>query len=155
MQIRAATENDLDDLLEMSAALAENEGLVQGSLVTKAYLKRSLFGSDRIGKCFVLCEEKDLTTLGGMLIVQRMMDTASGADLLHVKDFYIRPAYRGQGFGRKFMEFARHYARSQLCVAIIIGAHQSNSQAIEFYEKLSGERLEGLDFYRWPVEDMA
>ena len=156
MKIRAAVENDLDDLLEMCLALAESEGLVQGSLVTKAYLKRCLFTQARIAKCFVLCDESGTTkALSGMLMVQMMMDTALGANVLHIKDFFIKEAYRDQGWGRKLFDFASAYARREGCAAMILGVHDENVQALEFYDSLGGERIKGLGFYKWVLDTGA
>ncbi len=67
---------------------------------------------------------------------------------LYIEDIYIRPEYRGKGFGRKAFSFLEQIAKDEGCARMEWACLDWNSRAIDFYEKNGGVPMKDWTIFR-------
>lgn len=106
MTIRGATPGDVPDILAMIRELAEYERALDEVLATEDLLDAALFGPDP--GVFALIAETPDGTVVGFALWFRNFSTWLGRHGVYLEDLYVRPAYRGQGYGKALLvELAR------------------------------------------------
>lgn len=106
MTIRGATPGDVPNILAMIRELAEYERALDEVLATEDLLDAALFGPDP--GVFALIAETPDGTVVGFALWFRNFSTWLGRHGVYLEDLYVRPAYRGQGYGKALLvELAR------------------------------------------------
>lgn len=106
MTIRGATPGDVPDILAMIRELAEYERALDEVLATEDLLDAALFGPDP--SVFALIAETPDGTVVGFALWFRNFSTWLGRHGVYLEDLYVRPTYRGQGYGKALLvELAR------------------------------------------------
>lgn len=106
MTIRGATPGDVPNILAMIRELAEYERALDEVLATEDLLDAVLFGPDP--GVFALIAETPDGTVVGFALWFRNFSTWLGRHGVYLEDLYVRPAYRGQGYGKALLvELAR------------------------------------------------
>lgn len=106
MTIRGATPGDVPNILAMIRELAEYERALDEVLATEDLLDAALFGPDP--GVFALIAETPDGTVVGFALWFRNFSTWLGRHGVYLEDLYVRPTYRGQGYGKALLvELAR------------------------------------------------
>lgn len=106
MTIRGATPGDVPNILAMIRELAEYERALDEVLATEDLVDAALFGPDP--GVFALIAETPDGTVVGFALWFRNFSTWLGRHGVYLEDLYVRPAYRGQGYGKALLvELAR------------------------------------------------
>jgi GNAT superfamily N-acetyltransferase len=71
---------------------------------------------------------------------------------LFLEDIFVLEEYRGQGVGKKMIEFIKENAKREGCGRIEFTVLKWNNVAQQFYEKNKAQRLDWL-LYRITKED--
>ncbi len=66
-----------------------------------------------------------------------------------VDEFYLRPDYRGRGWGRRTMAFLEDAARSLNVTALHLEVMQENTRAMDLYRKLGFEGHKSSFLSKW------
>ena len=82
----------------------------------------------------------------GYLLYNELYDTDLAQRMLFVIDLYVRPAARGQGFGRALMAEAERLCRAAGGGALLWGVLHQNAAAMAFYEKLGARYVDDVRF---------
>jgi GNAT superfamily N-acetyltransferase len=82
-----------------------------------------------------------LALMGTECVGQLELQVPYGTDAGYVNLFYVAPAYRGRGFGRRLQGYAEKYFRSWEAVRVELDVSKTNDRAIGFYRHL-GYRFE-------------
>lgn len=72
-----------------------------------------------------------------------------------VDEFYLLPAYRGRGWGRKTMAFLEGAARKLNVTALHLEVMHHNRNALELYRKLGFEGHKSSFLSKWIAQDFA
>ncbi len=148
--IRSAKPDDLPEIISLIKELADYERAPDEAKATPEDLATALFGSSP--KVFCEIVEVDNEILG-FAIWFLNFSTWQGKHGIYLEDLYIRPQYRGLGWGKKLLQ---HLAAK--CVKNDWGRFQWwvldwNEPAIEFYKSLGAKAMDEWTVYR--VSDSA
>ena len=143
--IRSAELRDIPEILALIHELAEYEKAPEEAVATAAQLEAALFGDSPK----VFCEMVEVEgAILGCAIWFLNFSTWQGKHGIYLEDLYIRPQYRGQGWGKKLLQ---HLAAK--CVANDWGRFQWwvldwNEPSIEFYKALGAVAMDEWTVYR-------
>jgi ribosomal protein S18 acetylase RimI-like enzyme len=83
-----------------------------------------------------------LASLGDRLVGQLELQVPYGSPTGYINLFYIAPAWRRLGFGRRLHEFAERYFRSWEASCIELHVSPTNTAAVNFYRSLGYRTIE-------------
>lgn len=141
---RYADENDCKLVLEFIRDLAEYEKMLDEVVATEDLLKGWLF-EKKIAEVIFICEnEKEV----GFALFFHNFSTFLGKAGIHLEDLYVKPDYRGKGYGlgliRKLAEITveRDCGRLEWCCL------DWNQPSIDFYLSLGAKPLDEWTIFR-------
>ena len=149
--IRSAKPEDLSEISSLIKELADYERAPEQAIATIEDLGAALFGPSP--KVFCEIVEVDGAVLG-FAIWFLNFSTWQGKHGIYLEDLFIRPQYRGSGWGRKLLE---HLAAK--CIENNWGRFQWwvldwNEPAIEFYKALGASPMNEWTVYRVAGEEL-
>ena len=100
MEIRFAQENDTAVILELIQGLAEYEKMSGEVTATEESLKEWIF--EKQGAEVLLAEESGETV--GFALFFRNFSTFLGKSGLYLEDLYVKPEFRGKGYGIELLK---------------------------------------------------
>jgi GNAT superfamily N-acetyltransferase len=144
VQIRAATEADVELLFGLILELAEYEKLSDAVSGDAEVLRRSLF-EQRAAEALLI--ESDGEAIGYAIFCTNFstFECRSG---IWLEDVYVRPDRRRGGIGRALMEHLAALALERGHVRLEWCALDWNEPALGFYEQLGATRLEEWRMFR-------
>lgn len=101
--IRRAVPGDVSEILAMVRELAEYERLADQAVATPEQFKAALFGPTPAVYAFVVDDDPEAGTLAGFAIYFLNFSTWLGVHGLYLEDLFVRPAFRGRGFGKALL----------------------------------------------------
>jgi len=144
LQLRAATVEDVPQLLTFIAELAEFEALAHEAVATEEVLAEQLFGPSPGAE--VVMAEVDGAPAGFALFFHSF-STFLGRRGLYLEDLFVRPAFRGCGVGRALMVHLAGIAQARGCGRFEWSVLDWNADAIRFYRSLGARGMDG-----WTVQ---
>src|SRR6202158_1434562 len=138
LRLAPAMRADVPAILEMIQGLAQFEGLTYLCVATEADLERALCG-DRASVEVVLAWEGDKTA--GFSLFFPNFSTFLGRPGLYLEDLFVRPEYRGRGYGRALLIHLARLAVERGCGRFEWSVLDWNEQAIGFYKALGATVL--------------
>lgn len=143
--IREATSDDTNIILELIKELAEYEKLSSEVKVNEKTLRNSLFGQKKYAE--VLIAEYKNETAGQALFFHNF-STFVGKPGVYLEDLYVRPHLRGKGIGKALLLEVIRIAKERDCGRVEWCVLDWNKPAIEFYESLGANYMEGWEIFR-------
>lgn len=131
--IRDATFSDVETILELIHLKAEFDGCLESVEATPERLKNHLFG-DRAFASVLLADVLGKTI--GFATYHQIYSTFLTKPGIWLDDLYIKPEFRNQKVGYGLMLRLCEIAQIRGCGRIDWTVNISNSQAIQFYEKI-------------------
>lgn len=138
MQLRPATRQDTALILTLIRELADFEQLLDEVRADEATLSEHLFGSQP--RAEVLIAEAD-AEIAGFALYFHNFSTFLGKPGLYLEDLYVRPAFRGRGYGRRIMQHLARVALERSCGRFEWWVLDWNAAAIDFYRSLGAEPM--------------
>lgn len=143
--IRAATEEDVPELLAMIRELAEFESLSDQCVCTENDLRRALFAPGAVVSD-TLAVADDGSVVGHALWF-RTFSTFMGKTGIWLEDLYVRPPHRRQGHAGALMADLRARTEGRVEWEVL----EWNEEAIDFYQRLGARPMAGWTRYRWTL----
>lgn len=150
---REARPEDVPEILAMVRELAEYERALHEVEATEAQLTAALFGASRHVFSHVIDADEEgeagsPRALAGFSIWFLNFSTWRGVHGIYLEDLFVRPAYRGRGYGKALMRciaaecVSKGYARFEWAVL------DWNTPALEFYRALGARSLDEWTVHR-------
>ncbi len=145
LKIRDATKEDVPLILQLIREIAEYEKLSHEVIATEAIVYESLFGKEKSAE--VIIGEYENETVGYALFFHNF-STFLGKKGLYLEDLFVRPQYRGMGFGKKLLLHLVKISKDRNCGRMEWSVLNWNTPAIEFYKSLGAKPMEEWTIYR-------
>lgn len=145
VEIRPATEEDVQLLFDLILELAAYEKLADKMAGDAEVLRRSLF-EQKVAEALLL-ETADGEAVG-YAIFFTTFSTFECRSGIWLEDVYVRPEHRRGGIGRAVMEHLARIAQERGHVRLDWVALEWNEPALNFYEKLGARRLDDWKMLR-------
>ena len=143
--IRVAIEKDVPLILKFIRDLAEYEKLLQEVVATESSLKETLFTNKTNAE--VIIAEVDEQPVGFVLFFHNF-STFLGRSGIYLEDLFISPKARGQGVGKKVLNYIAKLAKDRNCGRLEWSVLNWNKDAINFYENLGAKPMNEWTVYR-------
>ncbi|MEO8567315.1 MAG: GNAT family N-acetyltransferase [Betaproteobacteria bacterium] len=137
-RIAAAQPADVPAVLAMIRGLAEFERLGHLCVATESQLSQALFGRGSTVEVIVAWEG---TEPAGFALFFPNFSTFLGRPGLYLEDLFVRPEYRGRGYGRALLIHLARLAVERGCGRFEWAVLDWNQQAIGFYRALGATVL--------------
>lgn len=151
-RIRQAAPADLSTLLDLIRGLAEYERLLEQLSATEDSLRAHLFGERPVAEA-VLAEEGSVAV--GFAVFFHNFSTFLGKPGLYLEDLFVRPQYRGRGYGKALMVFVARLAHARGCGRLEWSVLDWNTPARDFYRTLGARPLDEWIGQRMTGESIA
>lgn len=138
--IRAATPDDVPLILEFIRALADYEKLSHEVQATEQSLQATLFPATGTPVAHAALAF-DGATPAGFAIFFFNYSTFLARPGLYLEDLFVKPEFRGRGFGKALLLHLAQLANARGCGRMEWTVLDWNQAAIEFYESLGARRL--------------
>lgn len=138
MIIRKLRDTDFDQVLAMMLPFYASEALLihPSEEVLRRTLRDALSENPYLeGYGFEVDGE-----LAGYSLFAKSYSTEAGGPCIWIEDIYIRPEFRGQGFGTALLDFATRSYKGK-AARIRLEAEPDNGKAIEVYKRAGFETL--------------
>jgi GNAT superfamily N-acetyltransferase len=153
--IRSATAADLAVILSLIRALAEYEKLSGDVVATEELLGLSLFPRDGSAPAAYCVIAEDEGTAVGFALYFFNYSTFLARPGLYLEDLFVRPEFRGRGFGKALLLHLAKLANARGCGRMEWTVLDWNQPAIEFYESLGAKRMKEWQICRLTGETLA
>lgn len=151
LKLRFANEKDVPLILELIRELAEYEGLLQEVVANEEILTEWLFAKK---KAEVLIGECGRQPVGYALFFHNF-STFLGRAGIYLEDLYVRPEYRGRGYGKAFFRKLAQITVERGCGRLEWWCLDWNQPSIDFYLSLGAEPMEDWTVYRLAGDTLA
>ena len=142
--IRYATEKDTRLILNFIKELAEYEKMLNEVVATEELLKEWLFEKKSAEVIFALEGEVEV----GFALFFHNFSTFLGRAGLYLEDLYVKPEYRGKGYGKGLLRTLAQIAVERGCGRFEWSCLDWNKPSIDFYKSLGAEPMEDWTVYR-------
>ena len=143
--IDRSTPEDVPVILFLIKELADYERLTDQVVATEADIARSLFSDRPVAEAVI--GRYDGEPAGFALFFQSF-STFLGRAGLYLEDLYVRPAYRGRGFGRRFLSYLARLAVKRRCGRFEWSVLDWNQLAITAYRRAGAVPMDDWTVYR-------
>ena len=143
-KLRFAEEKDVSLILSLIKELALYEKMSEYVTATEEILRESLFVRKAAE---VMIAEKGGVPIGYALYFYNF-STFIGKPGLYLEDIYIKPEFRGNGFGKLTLAFLAELAVKRECWGMEWTCLDWNEPSIRFYESIGAVHWNGWRIYR-------
>ena len=152
LSIRAARPSDVGLILEFVRELAAYERLSRLVTATEPVLTEALFGP-RPGAEVLLAFQHDAPA--GFAVFFHNFSTFLASRGLWLEDIYVKPQFRGKGYGRALLLHVARIAQERGCARFEWAALDWNTPAVEFYKALGAKALDDWTIFRVTGETLT
>lgn len=150
IEMRLATRDDLDTMLELYAQPEYDDGLVLDGETAAAIFERT--GKYPYYRFFVAQRADEVVGVYSLLIMENLGHMGSSSAI--VEGVAVAPQAQGQGVGAAMMAHALNTAREYGCYKLALSSNLKRAGAHQFYERL-GFRQHGVSYVVEPTARLA
>ena len=144
LTFRFAQEADTPLILEFIRELADYERLLDQVVADEATLRDQLFEKHRAEVLFALEDGAEV----GFALFFHNFSTFLGRAGIYLEDLYVRPEYRGRGYGKGLIRRLAALAVERGCGRLEWWCLDWNQPSIDFYLSLGAEPMSDWTVYR-------
>lgn len=148
--LRKANESDCEIILELIKELAVYEKMLDKVTGTIETLKKSLFEKKAAE---VILAEYENKVIGYALYFYNF-STFLGKAGIYLEDIYVKPEYRGKGFGKTLLSQIAVIAKENECDRVEWACLNWNKPSIDFYESLGAVNQDEWRVYRLTTQEI-
>ena len=154
MKIRYAERKDVALILQLIKELACYEKMSDEVVATEAILEDWLFDRKRAEVIFALEGDTEV----GFALFFHNFSTFLGRSGLYLEDLFVKPEYRGKGYGKGLLKTLAKIAVERECGRLEWVCLDWNQPSIDFYKSMGAIPMDEWTIYRVAGErlkDMA
>jgi len=144
MDFRYAERKDTGLILQFIRELAEYEHMLDEVVATPELLEEWIFDKEKAEVIFLMEEEKE----AGFALFFHNFSTFLGRSGIYLEDLYVRPEYRGKGYGKALLTQLAKIAAERKCGRLEWWCLDWNKSSIDFYLSMGAEPMEDWTVYR-------
>jgi len=149
--IRSATPADIFAILGMVRELAEHENLLDQYEATEEQFQEALFGEKPMAEALVGELENEPVAFA---LFFHNFSTFVGKPGLYLEDLYVKPAFRGRGFGKALLRHIARIAVKRGCGRFEWTVLDWNEPAIRTYDSIAAASLDEWTIRRLEGENL-
>ena len=144
IRFRFAQEEDCRLILKFIKSLAKYEKMSDVVVATEEILREWLFMKKKAEVIFALDGEKEV----GFALFFHNFSTFLGRAGIYLEDLYVRPSYRGKGYGKALLIKLAQIAVTRGCGRLEWACLDWNQPSIDFYRSLGAVPMDEWTVYR-------
>ena len=141
---RNAQRNDVGLILQFIRELADYEKMLSEVVADEATLEEWIFDKQKSEVIFALEGEKEV----GFALYFHNFSTFLGRAGIYLEDLYVKPEYRGKGYGKAILKKLASIAVERGCGRLEWWCLDWNKPSIDFYRSLGAEPMDDWTVYR-------
>mgnify|MGYP003293042497 FL=1 len=143
-KFRFAEENDVSLILYFIKELAKYEEMLDEVVATEENLKEWIFDKKKAEVIFVLEDGIEV----GFALFFHNFSTFLGRSGIYLEDLYVKPEFRGNGYGKALLKKLAQIAVERGCGRLEWWCLNWNKPSIDFYLSLGAEPMKDWTVYR-------
>jgi len=154
LTFRHADQTDMGLLLRFIKELAVYEKLLDEVVATEDTLLEWLFEKKAAGAFFAVVDGTEV----GFCVFYYNYSSFVGRAGIFIEDIYVKPEYRGHGYGKAIMKKVAQMATEEGCGRVEWSCLDWNEPSIRFYRSLGARPMDEWTVYRMAgdtLKDMA
>jgi len=144
-EIKTARQEDVPLILWFIKELAAYERMADKVVATEDILRASLFGERPAAEVVIGYYRGEPA---GFALFFHNFSTFLGQHGLYLEDLFVKPEFRGQGFGRALLSHLAKLAKQRECGRLEWWVLDWNEPAIKFYRSISAVPMDEWTVYR-------
>ena len=148
---RNAQRNDVGLILQFIRELADYEKMLSEVVADEATLEEWIFDKQKAEVIFALEGEKEV----GFALYFHNFSTFLGRAGIYLEDLYVKPEYRGKGYGKAILKKLASIAVERGCGRLEWWCLDWNKSSIDFYRSLGAEPMDDWTVYRIAGETLT
>jgi len=145
--IRPATVDDVPLVLRFIKDLAGYEKLPHEVTATEELLRQNLFTERKTAEVLLASEGENYV---GFAVFFHNFSTFVGKPGIYLEDVFIRPEFRGRGYGKALMIYIARLAKERGCGRFEFSVLDWNKPSLTFYHSLGA-----VPMNEWTVQRMV
>lgn len=143
--LRPAIIDDVPLILQFIRELAEYEKLLDDVVATEDMLREHLFGPHPMAEV-LLCHEGEVPA--GFALFFHNFSTFRGKPGIYLEDLFVRPEFRGKGYGKLLLKSLAKLAVERNCARLEWAVLDWNTPSINFYKSLGALPMDEWTVFR-------
>lgn len=150
LSFRFAEKKDVDLILQFIKELADYEKMLDQVVADTATLETWLFEKKKAEVIFAVCNGEEI----GFALFFHNFSTFLGRSGLYLEDLYVKPEFRGKGYGKAILKKLASIAVERQCGRMEWWCLDWNRNSIDFYLSLGAEQMSDWTVYRLTGETL-
>jgi GNAT superfamily N-acetyltransferase len=144
-EIKSAQKEDIPLILWFIKELAIYERLAHEVVATEEILSETLFGERPAAEVIFGYHQGEPVSFA---LFFHNFSTFLGRPGLYLEDLYVKPEFRGRGFGRRMLSHLAQLARQRRCGRLEWWVLDWNESAIKFYRSIGAVPMDEWTVFR-------
>lgn len=144
MTFRYAERKDVNLILQFIKELADYEKMLDEVVATPELLEEWIFDKNKAEVIFVLEDSKEV----GFALFFHNFSTFLGRSGIYLEDLYVKPEYRGKGYGKALLTKLAQIAVERRCGRLEWWCLDWNQKSIDFYKSMGAVPMSDWTVYR-------
>lgn len=151
LTFRYAQRNDTPLILQFIRELAAYEKMLDEVVADEKTLEEWIFDQEKAEVIFAVVDEKEI----GFALFFHNFSTFLGRAGIYLEDLFVKPEYRGNGYGKAILKQLASIAVERKCGRLEWWCLDWNQPSIDFYLSLGAEPMSDWTVYRITGDTLA
>lgn len=144
LTFRFAERKDVALILQFIKELADYEKLLHEVVATEELLEQWIFDKEKAEVLFAMVDQEEV----GFALFFHNFSTFLGRAGIYLEDLYVKPEYRGNGYGKAILKQLAKITTERGCGRLEWWCLDWNKPSIDFYRSLGAETMDEWTVYR-------
>ena len=144
LTFRYAERKDTHLILQFIKELADYEKMLHEVVADESILEEWIFDKQKAEVIFAIVDGREI----GFALFFHNFSTFLGRAGIYLEDLYVKPDYRGNGYGKAILKKLASIAVERKCGRLEWWCLDWNRPSIDFYLSLGAEPMSGWTVYR-------